>query len=79
MKFEVFDEKKVGKEEPVRLALKTDDGGVGVMVVDEDGFIVPGGYLVCFKPDGTVHRCTAVSPEFGFQLDVRQRIELSGE
>lgn len=65
------------KEERLRLQLlKTEEDGVCLSVVDEDGYLVPGGNLILVESSGKFRRMTHVNPDFGFPLDAEGRIEL---
>ena len=77
MKLEIYQEKPEEiKEKPVRLAFKVEDGSVVVHVVDKNGGHVSRGNLVEFLSNGKLRVCTYVNPEFGFQLDKRERIQV---
>lgn len=73
MKFEIYQEPKTPAqkpEEPIRLCLRDSfDDGVRLVVVREDGNIVPGGNLLRLSADGTLHRYWDVNPCLGLPLD----------
>ena len=78
MQFRVHNEPKQKREEIVNLKLEQAvNGGVGVIIVNDEGERVRQGYLLEFKKDGTIYMYRAVGEQFGFQLDSDARIKVT--
>ena len=80
MKIEIFDTCKEVKPQPVRLRLVGyGKNSVMLTAVRPDGVSMPCGNLLRIEADGTITRCKGVNPDFGFQLDSRNRIVTQAE
>ncbi len=77
MNFEIYEENKPTKEEPVRLRLTKDpDGSISVRAVDTRGVFKEDGHLLRFTTNGVLHRVGVIGVCLGFQLDEQKRIKL---
>jgi hypothetical protein len=80
MKIEVYNNVAKPKKPVLRLAFKKNcDGRVSVIAVDEKGKPLDGGYLVTFRPNGTIYREIYVNDSLGLDLDTHKRIVLEEE
>ena len=62
MKLEIFDEKKVKEQEPIRLKLIKSDivtkfiNGINLVSVNKDGVEIGDGIILSIKLDGSIYR-----------------------
>lgn len=63
-------------EKAVLLHLKKEGESTYLVAVDNNGKVLPGGYLLGFNVDGSVFRPVGVSSEFGFKLDSAGRLDI---
>lgn len=69
-----------GKDRTVSLRLiKDDDGEVDLVVVDDGGAAVDGGYLLSITSDGTIAMYCDVSSDLGFSLDKQGHVKVTKE
>ena len=78
MRYIIHDE--ACNDDVVRLALHcTDEGGVVLVAVDENGVRLSQGSLLSLTGDGRLRRHQLVNSNLGFDLDDKERIELAEE
>ena len=78
MRFEIWSasESEIEKEKTVTLGLRHDeDGGVDLVVLDNDGEIFPSGYLLNISQEG-IYRVPNINPCLKFGLDGSGRVAL---
>lgn len=75
MKLKVFTEPIPQEEKPLYLKLQQGRERVTLHLVDENGEHITGGNLLSIGKDG-VYLHPAVSPDFGFELDVAERLKI---
>jgi len=65
--FEIFDD-QAKVEQVHKLKLVQTYRGIGVAVVDDEGNVIPGGYVCTITQDGTLLVCMGVSKEIGLKI-----------
>ena len=77
MKVEIYEDTPKVEEPMLRLALRRDGySSVCVVAVDADGEVIPGGWLLKFRPDGTLRRFMMISCAVPVQIDNAGRIRI---
>ena len=72
--------KKKDDEKDILLGLVEERGEIKLVVVDEEGMPIVGGYLLCInKKTKKAYRCDNVSKEYGFTLDREGRLIIEDE
>ena len=72
--------KKKDDKNDILLGLVEENGEIKLVVVDEEGRPIMGGYLLCInKKTKRAYRCDNVSKEFGFTLDRKGHLIIEDE
>ena len=81
MKLEIFDQPKK-TERKIRLSLvpsESGDGSIGLVCVDEEGNTISDAKILFINPSGRLYLSKGMRRDFGFQLDMRGRIEITDD